>query len=92
GGLHALVLPLQANVRGSNIVSSVPAITVVDGREIEENDIVVCALNFTSSNDLGQVRNHFSTVGSLALVTRLLVLRRARWGCAWWSNDLSSPL
>ncbi|CAL8147879.1 unnamed protein product [Prunus armeniaca] len=94
GGLRAFVLPLQANVHGSNIVSSMPAsaVRVVDDHEIEESDMVVCVLNFTSSNDLGQVRNHFSTTGSLALVTRLLVLCRARWGYAWWSSDLSSPL
>lgn len=88
GIIKGLDLGTKSSFFGVSALHGVPSATIVDDRESEDSDMVVCTLDLTSSNNLGQVRNDFSFVGSLVLVTMLLVLRLVgclRLLCSVWS-------
>lgn len=97
GIIKGLYLGTKSSFFGVSTLHGVSSAIIVDDHESEESDMVVCALDLTSSNNLGQVRNDFSVVGSLVLVTTLLVVHQVVclrllcwvWSCSvvkWLSN------
>lgn len=88
GIIKGLYLGTKSSFFGVSTLHGVSSAIIVDDHESEESDMVVCALDLTSSNNLGQVRNDFSVVGSLVLVTTLLVVHQVvclRLLCWVWS-------
>lgn len=87
GIIKGLDLVTKSSFFGVSALHGVPSVTIVDDRKSEESDMMAYSLDLTSSNNLGRVRNDFSIVGSLVLVTTLLVLCQVgclRLLCSVW--------